>query len=65
MFFAEHHSTEEIKQLNDKFRELALRARDDRYDETAAKLELLKRVEIKFNALVEWRDNFTDFEAYE
>lgn len=61
-FFAEHNPIEEIKHLNDKFRELAQRAKDERYDEAAPKLELLRRVEIKFNALVEWRDNFTNFE---
>jgi hypothetical protein len=34
----------------------------EKYEDVNDKLDFLRRIEIKFNMLVEWRDSFTDFE---
>ncbi len=61
MFFGERNTPDEVKTLNDMLKALADSAKE-KYEDTNDKLDMLRRVEIKFNVLCEWRDNYTDWE---
>lgn len=61
MFFGERNTPDEVKMLNDMLKALVESA-GEKYEDNTDKLDMLRRVEMKFNFLLEWRDNYTDWE---
>ena len=63
MFFADRgYSIDQIRGLNQAIGDLVRNTKEKHDSGVGENLDLLRKVEIKYNQLVEWRDNFTNWE---